>query len=128
LLKRLRTTMNDARAPFELVLIAGNHDRRCLEADLLRDHHITPSFCFYHGDRPEPEAAGSRISIIGHFHPAATVRDKAGLHLKLPAFVQDGTLWTLPAFSPWASGKEWEYARAARVWLCGHGRILQLKH
>jgi putative SbcD/Mre11-related phosphoesterase len=127
LLKRVRTTLSDAKAPFELVLIAGNHDRRCLEGDLLRDHYVTPNFCFYHGDRPEPNDAGSRTSIIGHFHPAATVRDKAGLHLKLPAFVQDGSLWTLPAFSPWASGKEWEYARAARVWLCGHGRILQLK-
>ena len=127
LLKRVRTTLSDAKAPFQLVLIAGNHDRRCLEGDLLQDYFVTPNFCFYHGDRPEPAEAGSRTSIIGHFHPAATVRDKAGAHHKLPAFVQDGSLWTLPAFSPWASGKEWEYARAAHVWLCGHSRILQLK-
>ncbi len=128
LLKRLKSTLSDAKAPFDLVLIAGNHDRRCLEGDLLTDYFLTPSFCFYHGDRPEPDAAGSRTSIIGHFHPAATVRDKSGVPHKLPAFVQDGSLWTLPAFSPWASGKEWEYARAARVWLCGPSRLLQLKH
>jgi len=127
LLKRLKATLSDAKAPFELVLIAGNHDRRCLEGDLLQDYFLTPSFCFYHGDRPEPADAGSRTSIIGHFHPAATVRDKTGAHLKLPAFVQDGSLWTLPAFSPWASGNEWEYARASQVWLCGHTRILRLK-
>ena len=127
LLKRLRAALAGAGAPFELVLISGNHDRRCVEGSLLRDFFVTPSFCFYHGDRPEPDACGARTSIVGHFHPAATVRDRAGLHLKLPAFVQDGNLWTLPAFSPWTMGMEWYYPRAARLWLCGHGRVLPLK-
>lgn len=127
LLKRLRSALSAAGAPFQLVLIAGNHDRRCLESELLRNFFLTPSFCFYHGDRPEPDECGTRTAVIGHFHPAARVRDRAGLSLKLPAFVQDGSLWTLPAFSPWASGTEWQYAPAARLWLCGHGKILQLK-
>ncbi len=128
LLKRLRSTADDAGRPFEVILVAGNHDRHSLERDLLRDHFRTPQFCFYHGDRPEPPEAAGRISIIGHFHPAASLRDGAGLRMKLPAFVQDGTLWTLPAFSPWAAGSEWNYPEAARVWACGHGRLLPVRH
>ncbi len=126
LLKRLRAAAEEAGRPLEIVLVAGNHDRHALEADLLVNHYQTAQFCFYHGDRPEPATAAGRISVIGHFHPAVTLRDGAGLRLKLPAFVQDGSLWTLPAFSPWAAGMEWNYADAARVYACGHGKILPM--
>ncbi|MBS0660382.1 MAG: metallophosphoesterase [Verrucomicrobia bacterium] len=126
LLKRLRTECAEAGRPFEPVLIEGNHDRHGLDPGLTVPYHTTETFCFYHGDRPEPAAAQGRVSVIGHFHPATTMRDGAGLRLKLPAFVQDGTLWTLPAFSPWAAGMEWNYPAAARVYAMGHGRVLQV--
>jgi metallophosphoesterase superfamily enzyme len=66
------------------------------------------------------------IQIIGHHHPSATVRDGAGLRLKLPAFVQQGSCWILPAFSPWASGAAWQAGAESRVWLCTPKRILHL--
>ena len=124
LLKRLRLESAEAGRPFEVILVEGNHDRHGLDPGLTVPHFVTETFCFYHGDRPEPAAAMGKISVIGHFHPATTMRDGAGLRLKLPAFVQDGSLWTLPAFSPWAAGMEWNYAAAARIYALGHGRIL----
>ncbi len=124
LIKRLRTQAAESGRPFEAVLIEGNHDRHGFDPGLAVPHYTTDTFCFYHGDRPEPAAAMGRVSVIGHFHPATTMRDGAGLRLKLPAFVQDGTLWTMPAFSPWAAGMEWNYAAAARIYAIGHGRIL----
>src|SRR2546423_1126559 len=65
-----------------------------------------------------------RIQIIGHFHPAATLHDGAGLRLKFPALVQESGCWILPAFSPWASGTEWIEREQGRIWLCTPNRIL----
>ncbi len=64
--------------------------------------------------------------IIGHHHPAGTIRDGAGLRLKLPAFVQDAGCWILPAFSPWAAGVPWQATAGSRMWLCTPQRILRL--
>jgi hypothetical protein len=66
--------------------------------------------------------------VIGHHHPSATVRDGAGLRLKLPAFVQQGRCWILPAFSPWASGTTWQADAESRIWLCTPKRILLIPH
>jgi metallophosphoesterase superfamily enzyme len=66
-------------------------------------------FDFHHGHC----AAGTsdRIQIIGHHHPAGTVRDGAGLRLKFPAFVQQGNCWIMPAFSPWAGRRALDVRR-----------------
>jgi len=68
--------------------------------------------------------ASARIQIIGHHHPAAIIRDGAGLRLKFPAFIQQERSWILPAFSPWAGGVEWPDDGASRIWLCTPGRVL----
>jgi DNA ligase-associated metallophosphoesterase len=109
---------------FEVVLIAGNHDRN-LAIDLqLLDHWDSDVFRFHHGhcatELPD------RIQIIGHHHPAGTIRDGAGLHLKLPAFVQQEKCWIMPAFSPWAAGATWPQDERTRMWLCTPNRILPL--
>ncbi len=107
-----------------VVLIGGNHDRRAFAADELRASHATERFFFHHGDAPAPDDLGERTAIIGHHHPAGMLRDGAGLELKLPAFVQNGREWILPAFSPWAAGGCRCFGPEARLWLCSPGRIL----
>jgi DNA ligase-associated metallophosphoesterase len=116
----------------DLILIAGNHDavikRRASKFkhfDLeLYDSFTTARFEFHHGDCERKQ--NGRIQIVGHFHPAATLRDGAGLRLKFPAFVQEGNCWILPAFSPWAAGTDWEERERSRTWLCTPQRILLL--
>src|SRR5262245_32771912 len=90
----------------DVVTVKGNHDRHVAKEIEFTAQWETDDFVFRHGDcqSDNPE----RIQIIGHHHPAATIRDGAGLRLKLPAFVQQERCWILPAFSPWAGGVEWE--------------------
>jgi DNA ligase-associated metallophosphoesterase len=114
LVKRLRESC-------EVLLIAGNHDRKLKQVDLAEAWR-SDGFEFHHG-----HCANERrdcIQIIGHHHPAAVVRDGAGLRLKLPAFVQQQDCWIMPAFSPWAAGTEWRREDASRIWLCSPERIL----
>ena len=108
----------------EVILIAGNHDRQLHGAIQLRDSFTIGNFEFHHGDCERD--ASARTQIIGHFHPAAVLRDGAGLRLKFPAFVQRLSCWILPAFSPWAAGTEWTADEQTRVWLCSPKRILRL--
>jgi metallophosphoesterase superfamily enzyme len=99
------------------------------------ESHSEEGFLFHHGHRfsrllkKNSPSGTTPIHITGHFHPAHTLADGAGLRLKLPAFVQeyrttspaDGAApveappepscsadafqhWILPAFSPWAAG------------------------
>ena len=122
LLERLRA----AGGGGEVVLVAGNHDRPAFAAGEMCPEFVTDRFYFHHGDGPAPsdEARGGRTEIIGHHHPAATLRDGAGLALKLPAFVQTARRWVLPAFSPWAAGGGGGFGPGARKWLCSPKRIL----
>ena len=114
----------------DLILIAGNHDgeikRRASKFNPfnlgLRDSFATARFEFHHGDCERKQSG--RTQIVGHFHPAATLRDGAGLRLKFPAFVQEGNCWILPAFSPWAAGMDREERERSRTWLCTPQRIL----
>ncbi len=118
----LRELFARVRDCCEVVAIAGNHDRRLGQGIELRDSFETSGFEFHHGHcTREPSA---RTQIIGHFHPAATLRDGAGLRLKFPAFVQEENCWILPAFSPWAAGGEWVQTEHSRVWLCTPQRVL----
>ena len=112
------------RARTEVVLLAGNHDRHAFGPAETRPWYATDKFCFHHGDGAAPPEGSGRREIIGHHHPAGTLRDGAGLALKLPAFVQTENRWVLPAFSPWAAGGGGGFGRGARRWLCGPKRIL----
>ena len=122
LLERLRA----AGGGCEVVFVAGNHDRSAFTAGETCPAFATDRFYFHHGDGPSPSAVvcGGRTEIIGHHHPAATLRDGAGLALKLPAFVQTASRWVLPAFSPWAAGGGGRFGPGARKWLCSPKRIL----
>lgn len=116
----------------DVVLFAGNHDRELNRGKSRRTRtaHFVKSwrcdeFYFHHGDC-EVETS-DRIQIIGHHHPTGAVRDGAGLRLKLPAFVQQGNCWIMPAFSPWAAGANWHGQNGnSKIWLCSPARILRL--
>lgn len=111
-------------AACELIVLAGNHDRQLDLPLSLLPFWQTDGFFFHHG-HCTPNLADA-VQIIGHHHPAGTVRDGAGLRLKLPAFVQQERCWILPAFSPWAAGAPWEADGQSRMWLCTPERILRL--
>ena len=108
----------------EPIVLAGNHDRQLGGNLELRESWASDGFYFHHG-HCSADSAG-RTQIIGHYHPAGIIRDGAGLRLKLPAFVQQGGCWILPAFSPWAAGAAWQADAESRVWLCTPQRILRL--
>jgi len=120
------------REQADVILIGGNHDiainrqRSSTEYSCfnLVDSFTTDRFEFHHGDCERKR--NDRIQVIGHFHPAATLRDGAGLRLKFPALVQRTDCWILPAFSPWAAGTEWEEREHARIWICTPQRVLLL--
>ena len=111
------------REQCDVVLLAGNHDAQIKRLNVdLRDSFVTDQFEFHHGDCARKQ--NGRIQIIGHFHPAATLHDGAGLRLKFPALVQESHCWILPAFSPWAAGTEWTEREQSHIWLCTPQRIL----
>lgn len=108
----------------EVIVLAGNHDRQLAGKIEMRQSWQTDGFYFHHG-HCAADALGL-TQIIGHHHPAGTIRDGAGLRLKLPAFVQQRDCWILPAFSPWAAGAIWEAEPESRIWLCTPARILRM--
>lgn len=108
----------------EVIVLSGNHDRQLAGKIAMQPSWQTDGFLFHHGHCEAD--AGDLTQIIGHHHPAGTIRDGAGLRLKLPAFVQQGNCWILPAFSPWAAGGDWEVDAESRIWLCTPTRILRL--
>jgi DNA ligase-associated metallophosphoesterase len=108
----------------EPIVLAGNHDRHVAGVIPMLDSWQTDGFHFHHGHCEAP--VDGRIQVIGHHHPAGSITDGAGLRLKLPAFVQQGGCWILPAFSPWAAGAAWKPEADSRTWLCTPARILPL--
>jgi uncharacterized protein len=119
-----RELIERLRARCEVILLAGNHDRQLTSMLDMHREWQCDGFHFHHG-HCAAESPG-RIQIIGHHHPAGTIRDGAGLRLRLPAFVQQDGCWILPAFSPWAAGAAWEPEPESRMWLCTPTRILPL--
>ncbi|HSH37178.1 MAG TPA: metallophosphoesterase [Chthoniobacterales bacterium] len=120
-----RMLLDRLRGACEVIALAGNHDRRLAAVLGTHDSWQSDGFHFHHGHCAAAETAG-RIQIIGHHHPSGTVRDGAGLRLKLPAFVQQDRCWIMPAFSPWAAGAPWRADAESQIWLCSPTRILRL--
>lgn len=112
------------REKCEVIAIAGNHDRQLADALTFHAAYQTDAFEFHHGETTRK--ANGRVQIIGHFHPAATLRDGAGLRLRFPALYQEKNCWIMPAFSPWAGGTVRERGAQSRVWLCTPQRIFPL--
>jgi len=83
------------RRQLPVICILGNHDRPPLrQSGDFVEFHREEEFLFHHGHRfgrvsGQCPSDLSSIHITGHFHPAHTLTDGAGLRLKLPAFVQE---------------------------------------
>ncbi len=104
----------------ELILVAGNHDRRlrallaeCGLSTPLLDEYRLGDHLLTHGDagsfedallrRNEARAKGARI-LIGHEHPSVSVSDRVATSVKCPCFLVSDEVLILPAFSGWAAG------------------------
>jgi hypothetical protein len=117
-----RKLVEQIRESCEVIVVGGNHDRELNGTVELFDSWSSNEFHFHHGHCPV--SPSPLIQIIGHYHPAGNLSDGAGLHLKLPAFVQQDRCWIMPAFSPWAAGMPWPIDQSSQVWLCSPQRIL----
>ena len=118
--EELCAVVGELGARAELILIAGNHDRRLrpllaecgLSTPLLEEFQLG-DFLLTHGDsgaaenallrRKEARAKGARI-LIGHEHPAVCVSDGVATSVKCPCFLVGEEVLILPAFSGWAAG------------------------
>lgn len=117
-----RKLLEQLREFCQIIAISGNHDRHIEGAIELFDSWSSQEFHFHHGHCAVAES--DLIQIVGHHHPAGRVSDGAGLHLKLPAFVQQERCWIMPAFSPWAAGTPWPQDDLSRIWLCSPERVM----
>lgn len=122
------TFLDRLREEVPLVCVEGNHDRVGLRRGrTFVKSHREGAFLFEHGHLPLSQHAG--VVITGHEHPSVRFKDGAGLHLRLPAFIQEQTSsktqrWILPAFSPWAAGGKYDsdHERIG-TWVCAPGRV-----
>lgn len=120
----VQSLLERARALCDVIVIGGNHDRQLSGSVEMLDSWSTDEFHFHHG---HCGVATSRlIQVVGHHHPAGKISDGAGLHLKLPAFVQNRGCWIMPAFSPWAAGTVWPRDDESDIWICTPQRVLRL--
>lgn len=103
----------------EIFLVKGNHDNYIIYATedyeevKLDEKFIIDEFCFMHGDKLDSsiEKHSAKYLIIGHEHPAITMKDQIGVSEKIPCFLygpmkNDMKLIVMPAFSKFASGSQ----------------------
>lgn len=116
----LRRLRDDLGGRSEVILVAGNHDRRLqrmldakrIALTLVREFQIGPHR-LVHGDGVELHQAKAELAtasgrggfvFCGHEHPAITLSDRVASYAKCPCFVEGDGLLMLPAFSEWAGG------------------------
>ena len=106
-----------------ITILGGNHDRKWTRVSAT-EHSLG---CFYlrHGDDLRSEPPTDCVEIVGHHHPALSMRDGAGGRVRIPALVASPRRLILPAFSPWAAGVEWNQRLAVDdvLWALAPSRI-----
>ncbi len=115
-------------SPIEMILVAGNHDRRC---DPLPQHwNIVDAglswnckpFVFTHA----PGKSKSGYVIAGHLHPAIVLWEKFGPSVRAPAFWFGEREAVLPAFGSFTGMSPIRPERGDRVFAVGNGEIIQV--
>lgn len=108
LLEELRALIEIADGQRELILLAGNHDRKLQQllkqlnaGDALRTEYVAGENVLLHGDRPATQS-GNRY-VIGHEHPAISLGDGVATSRKFPCFLIADNVVTLPSFSSWSA-------------------------
>jgi uncharacterized protein len=102
----IERVIRDLAESTRLVLVPGNHDRRFVEdfPDLpleVVEEWTGADVVAVHGHRKVPRR---RHLVIGHLHPAISIRDDAGASQKIPVFVAGTHGTVLPAFSTFTRG------------------------
>ncbi|PSH00103.1 MAG: hypothetical protein BRC28_01175 [Nanohaloarchaea archaeon SW_4_43_9] len=103
----------------EIIVVEGNHDT-FIDSALkdngieMKEYHLEDGILFVHGDRrlkdiDVEDEKGVDIVVIGHEHPAITLKDDIGVKEKIPALLhgnldEERKLVVLPAFSRIANG------------------------
>lgn len=108
LVDELKTLVAVAEETSELVLIAGNHDRKLhnffqkigMARALITEYRAGQNLLL-HGDR-KPSDKAQRY-IIGHEHPAIVIGDGVTTSRKFPCFLISEDVLTLPSFSSWSA-------------------------
>jgi uncharacterized protein len=100
LVERVASSLSDLNT--EVVLIGGNHDAGLERVAKAAGLGIHTEFEL-HGVRLAHKALGVGPLIAGHVHPRVTLRLEGDL-FKLPCFVIEQDVLTLPAFSSFAAG------------------------
>jgi metallophosphoesterase superfamily enzyme len=110
LLEELRALLAfaDSDCKCELILLAGNHDRKLQQLlkelgakNVLRSEYVAGENVFLQGDKPATQP-GSRY-VIGHEHPAISIGDGVATSRKFPCFLIAENVLTLPSFSSWSA-------------------------
>lgn len=113
--------------PVPMALVGGNHDRgaaRHLEAWSIEDagpRAMLDGLELVH----DPRSVSRPPAVAGHLHPVAAI-DRGTRRLKLPAFLQTGTLLVLPAFTAFASGERVRPEEEDRVYAIAEGRVVEV--
>lgn len=108
LLEELRALVEIADGKRELILLAGNHDRKLqqllkqLDCEaVLKTEYVAGETVLLHGDRPAARPGGRYV--IGHEHPAISLGDGVATSRKFPCFLIADDVVTLPSFSSWSA-------------------------
>jgi putative SbcD/Mre11-related phosphoesterase len=105
----IEETLRQLRQNAELITVRGNHDRQfaiefaqldCAHVEAWSDQLLTA----IHGDQFEFALPENHTLVMGHLHPALSIRDASGAGQKLPVFLVNSQCVVLPAFSPFARG------------------------
>ena len=112
-----------AHPTLEIGVLAGNHDRALVRANLdlqlLGDAVDDGPFSLRHA--PDPTARGH--VLCGHLHPTVKA---PGLPGRWPAFWLQRGMSVLPAFSAFTGGRTPEAAPGDQVVACVHGALLRV--
>lgn len=137
----------------KIVLLPGNHDRHLLpqalaqtlagieirhdfqavfEGGLLQAAHEPNDFLPVDrlgvGTLPSEDESPTQevVRVVGHTHPVAVLQGPGRDRLRLPCFVRQGQLWTLPAFGEFTGGFEVPAGEADARYAVGAGRVWPL--
>lgn len=111
-------------------VVPGNHDRKLARAaerwgmDVLDVHVTEGPFHFTH--IPCEPCAPASFVWCGHLHPAISLA-RGGDALHLPAFHLSGRVGVLPAFTPYARGKQLRVAREDQLFAIADGRVINFR-
>lgn len=115
-------------AGLEIVVIAGNHDRRTrtrsgeLGISLIRDVVTDGPFVLRHYPGESPDG----YVLAGHLHPVAHLRQGRVDSLKLPCFVFGDRSGVLPAFSRFTGRNVYRPVPSETVFVIAEDQVLQV--